>query len=65
MPGNFNGDDTITKLTQEQIEILTEKHYDDLVMIGAFAWSGDLDRADHLAEKILIEEGFLVEDGSY
>ena len=53
------------KFTDEQIEILKKKYGCELVRIGVLVWSGDLKGADRLAEKILIEEGFLDEDGSY
>lgn len=64
MPGNINGDDTLRKLTQEQIDILAEKHAYELVRIAVFVLSGDLESADILCVRILTEEGLIDENSS-
>jgi hypothetical protein len=53
------------KFTAEQIEILEKKYACELVRIGVLVWSGDLEGADRLAEKILIEEGMNDENGLF
>ena len=52
------------KLTDEEIEILAEKYACELIRIGVLVWSGQIERADRLAEKILTKEGLLVRNSS-
>ena len=59
MPGNFNGDDIITSLTQKQIKILKKKYGYELIRIGLFDMFGNQECAECLAKKILTEEGLL------
>ena len=59
MPGDFNGDDTITELTKKQIEILKEKYLPELILIGSLLIVGKKKDADYLAFKIMAKEGLL------
>lgn len=59
MPGNFNGDDTIISISQEQIEILKTKYFFELMTIGALLLMGEKKIADDLAFEIMKKEGLL------
>lgn len=59
MPGNFNGDDAIISISQEQIGILKTKYFFELMTIGALLLMGEKKIADDLAFKIMKKEGLL------